>query len=387
MKSKQKIITNKSTLRESNIELMRIISMFFIVIYHIFLHGNIFDRTSGTLRILITIIECILLVHVNSFIIATGYFQCKNKRKMKKVISIINTTWFYKVIIMIALITIKFIRTPSKINIFHTILPLDYGTYWYINCYIILYLISPILNIIIEKCNKKELQKVIITLFFIISFLSIITKDVFFNASGGRSVSTFILLYFIGAYLRIYPMNQVIILNKLSLKRLRLVYKVGFLGCTLLSFLFWVLYDYIYTLNLNVFMKELGTIIGTLHGNYNSPIIILQTIFYFLLFTTYNFKSEFINKISKTTLGIYLIHENIYLRDSIYDKIGLTKKIVTKKTLLYIFALAILIYFICILIELLRQYIFKVIYNTTLGKKIRNICHNYFKELNININW
>lgn len=378
---------SKSTPRESNIELMRIISMLFIVIYHIFLHGNIFNRTNGTLRMTITIIECILLVHVNSFIIATGYFQCKNKRKMNKVISIINATWFYKVFLMIVLIGINFIKIPSKINIFYTILPLDYGTYWYVNCYIILYLISPILNKVIENYNKKELQKVIITLFFIISFLPIITKDVFFNVSGGRSVSTFILLYFIGAYLRIYPMNQIIILNKLSLKRQRLVYVVGFLGCALLSFLFWILYDYIYTLNLNIFMKELGTISGTLHGNYNSPIILLQTIFYFLLFTTYKIKSKLINKISKTTLGIYLIHENIYLRDTLYDKIGLTKKIVTKKTLLYIFVLAIIIYIICSLIELLRQYIFKVIHNTKIGEKTRNIYYKYFKELNININW
>lgn len=49
-----------------------------------------------------------------------------------------------------------------------------------------------------------------------------------------------------------------------------------------------------------------------INGNlsYSNPIIILQTIFYFSLFSTINIKSKFVNKIASLSLGVYLFHDN-----------------------------------------------------------------------------
>ena len=85
----------KEKVRQSNFELMRIISMIFIVLYHILIHGQIIEHATGAMEVFLVFIESILLVHVNSFILLSGYFQCESKLKAGKVIQLNNMVWFY----------------------------------------------------------------------------------------------------------------------------------------------------------------------------------------------------------------------------------------------------------------------------------------------------
>ena len=67
--------------RLSNFELMRIISMFLIVMWHTTLHSETYTSAHGFLRFMLDIIMCLCVVHVNSLVMVTGYFQC-NKRNI-----------------------------------------------------------------------------------------------------------------------------------------------------------------------------------------------------------------------------------------------------------------------------------------------------------------
>jgi surface polysaccharide O-acyltransferase-like enzyme len=198
---------NKVIDRQSNFELMRIVSMFMIVVWHIIIHGKVLDNTIGTMHILITMLLFICQVHVSSFILLTGYFQCDKKFKMNNLISIVNAAWFYKMIFTIIFIVVGNFFIPAIDKIF-SFIPVDYNNYWFINLYILLYLLSPALNIIINNASKKKLQAIIFIAFFIISILSTFTVQVTYNDKGGTSLGFFILLYFIGAYLKRYPINK-----------------------------------------------------------------------------------------------------------------------------------------------------------------------------------
>ncbi len=77
---------SNESIRQSNFELMRIVSMFMIVLWHMLCQGGVLDATTGIINIFLTFIKAVLVVHVNSFIIVTGYFQCKNKFKFDKFI-------------------------------------------------------------------------------------------------------------------------------------------------------------------------------------------------------------------------------------------------------------------------------------------------------------
>ena len=94
--------------RISNYELLRIVSMFFIVMYHAIHHGNVINNCLNEgLKVILEFIMLVLVVHVNSFVLVTGYFQSKSNFKQSKLWSIINANWFYKSIIIIIFLILQ----------------------------------------------------------------------------------------------------------------------------------------------------------------------------------------------------------------------------------------------------------------------------------------
>ena len=77
--------------RNSSYELMRIVSMFLIVLYHIIMHGKVLENCQNEgLKIIFEFIEFVTLVHVNSFILVTGYFQAESNFKQSKIWSLLH---------------------------------------------------------------------------------------------------------------------------------------------------------------------------------------------------------------------------------------------------------------------------------------------------------
>ncbi len=374
--------------RESNFELMRIISMIYIIIFHVMIHGGFIYRSTGHMTYILMFIYSLIIVHVNSFVLLTGYFKYDKKIKLSKVISLNNTTWFYKVLfLVIVLLTGIDLAYPiTATDKIRTLLPIDYGIYWYINTYIVLYLISPILNKVINNVNKKQYFNIIIILLFIISVIPTLTGDIAIYTNLGRSVGTFILLYFIGAYIKKYPIEESNCFSNPSNSLIKTIAIFGYLFCALFGFMS-------YSLSVNIselgsIMKEISKTFEMIYSSYNSPIIILQTVFYFYIFKTIRLKSRIINYISKCTMGIYLIHENIYVRDNLYNYLHLTNcKDGFFSTMGTILIITVCLFLIGLIIESIRQLIFKFFYNRKSSQHIRRKYQTYFKNLGFDINW
>lgn len=83
-------VKEKQNVRDSNYELMRVISMLMIVVWHILLHGLVEVQSTGILSFIIYLLEAFLVVHVNSYILVTGYYQCRKKFQLKKLIALNN---------------------------------------------------------------------------------------------------------------------------------------------------------------------------------------------------------------------------------------------------------------------------------------------------------
>ena len=374
--------------RESNFELMRIISMFFIVLFHTLSYSGYLGRATGGMYLLVTFIKSITLVHVNSFILLCGYFQCKQKLKLGKVISLINATWFYKAGILLLFLACGWLITnpPTTTEILRTILPLDYGLYWFIGNYIVLYLISPILNIVINNTTKQQLRNVIIILLVIVSGLSLVTVDSFYNNNYGRSLSTFILLYFVGAYLRNYPIDQSYFMKPFTITAKRTVWFLTMIVCAVIGTMCCCVSQQI--IDLGSVSQEIGHILDYLFSSYSSPYVLLQTLCYFMLFAYFTFNYKIINAIAGCTIGVYLIHENKYIRENFYDFIGITNITnIDLKAIAILFAIVIGMFVVCTIIEFIRKNIFKFVYNSKLAIKNREKYQSYFEKLGLNINW
>ena len=380
------------TERLSNFELMRIISMFFIVLFHVRMHSGIASKVVGNNYLLLEFITNIIVVHVNSFILISGYFQSKSNVKLSKAIALNNSVWFYKTVFMIIAIllvnytSIKIIGDLGALNVFKTFLPFDFGLYWYIDAYLVLYLISPLLNKIINNVTKEEFKKILLVLILLICIIPTITVDEVIRTNNGHSLISFILLYFIGAYLRIYPIK-----NNYYFKRLTDKARQSLLFFMIPICSISIMFCCIVAQKISSFgpiTSYLGQVLEMNYLNYTSPLILIESIAYFLFFETLTIKNKFINKISKYMFGIYLIHENPFVYDNLYNYLGLTSiNNVTIKTILMIIILSIIIFIVCLIIEIIRQLIFKFIYNRKISKRFRDHFKDYFKAIGLDINW
>lgn len=370
--------------RASNFELLRIVSMFFIVLYHTIHHGNIINNcTNDGLKIILEIIMLIIVVHVNSFVLVTGYFQSKSNFKQSKLWSIINANWFYKVLILVvfSILNIEVFTTVEKyINIF----PLNLSDYWFINPYLVLYCLSPFLNKFIDSLKKRDYQKLLVVLFLLLSIFPYITGNRIYS-NDGFTLYNFIILYLIGAYLRRYPLKDSYLFKNLSNNCYQVLTIIIFFTCAIVNYSFNKTANSL--LGANSLFDMFGYSIMDMTRAYSNPIVIIQSISFFAFFETLNFKSKLVNTLSRLTLGVYIIHDNPYVRKNIYKWIRIDgEQVISYKYVLYALLAAAIIYIGCSLIEWIRQLLFKGISKLKLSKKIREKYYTYIKNIYIKKN-
>lgn len=371
----------KKTIRNSNYELLRITSMFLIVIFHIIKHGHVVENyVNGGLKILVLFIEYFTIVHVNSFVLVTGYYQSEKKFKFSKVWSLIGSSLFYKILTVIILTSIGAISL-SKLEILKQLFILNLDQYWFVKTYLFLYCLSPFINKLIQVLTKNEYLKLLGTLFIIFSIIPFITGCQGFD-NNGFTLYNFIFLYFIGGYLKKYPIEKNYIFRRLSKQLLQL----SLIFIFFISIIFNIcLYTTLYT------FKDANSIFAEMYRNieymlilYSNPIVLIQSIAFFAFFSTLNIKSKIINKISSLTLGIYLIHDNNYTRTRMYKWLKIDNGyIYSYRFLIYMFVIAVLIFVVCLIIEQLRQLLFKFIYNRKISNRIRIKYKNWINNIKI----
>ena len=125
--------------RNSNFELMRICSMFFIVIGHTFSWGGIIGTVNNNSKMIIYLIYGIIAVHVNSFVLLTGYYQSSAKFKSRKIFNLLILMLCYRIVLYTFSVFMGFIPFYSKFIFIYDILPLANFSYWYLNVYFVLY--------------------------------------------------------------------------------------------------------------------------------------------------------------------------------------------------------------------------------------------------------
>lgn len=363
-------------LRNSNYELLRIVAMFFIILFHIIVYGDYKNTiTNPSLVLIFDFLLFIILVHVNSFVLLMGYFQSESSFKQAKIWTIINASFFYRVVITLIFIFFN-VYDLEKIDLFRSFLYIDTVDYWFIKLYILLYILSPFLNIFINKINQKMHQKLLIILFIVFSVIPTITNNLTFQSSG-FSIQHFIFLYFMGAYLKKYPLKEHYFFKVLSKSMYKLILIVLFFSLVSVNFLIYQFADNLYGINF-LFDEVRKNILDT-SMSYSNPIIIIQSVVFFLFFGTLNIKSKIINLVASFMLGVYLIHENSLVINFLHSNIKISNDFINSHLMIgYLLLLSLVVLIFCSIIEFVRQLLFKYIYNLSISKKIRD---NYYKWL------
>ena len=154
MSNKIKIQKN----RNSNIELLRIISMIMIVFSHYSVHSkiNIESMPISFNRFFLEIIS-VGNIGVIIFVLITGYYNIEKNKvfRIDKIIILVLQVVFYSVVLYFLLVIFKQIDF-NFINMVKAILPISFKQYWFITAYISLYIIMPFLNIFLKSISKKQ---------------------------------------------------------------------------------------------------------------------------------------------------------------------------------------------------------------------------------------
>ena len=300
--------TDRQT-RDSGIELLKIFAIFVIVInhtvqsltneaYNIPNNGFVIDISRAT-----TNIQCILLqifrhfgVLGNSvFFICSAWFLLKSKNwNKKKWLFMVIEIWVVSIVIFI----ITYIILHGNISIgiiISSLFPTTFGNNWYMTCYLLFYPIHPILNSIVNMMNQRQLFRSTLVMVFLYVFMNFINCSWFFSSA----IILWITIYFAIAYMQKYLMSFVDNIRENII--LFIIGVIGFIGIILITDI------------CGLYSQVLSDKVMRWVNNCN-PFLLAMSIAMFNIARNIHFKNRFINYISKLSLLIYIIHENIILR-------------------------------------------------------------------------
>ncbi len=300
-------MTDSKNIRQSNIELLRIIAIIGVIVLHFnnpSLGGGFKLVEPNSVRLYVLyVLESCFIIAVDVFMIISGYFLItSNKRNLWKPIELIFQLLFFSALRYI--VNSYMTGNIEASGILRSIVPNNF----FIMLYITVILLSPYINILINNLNDQNRRRFMLTLFIAFSIYSTaidliaeLTKHRFVGLSSigldgsqyGYTIVNFVLCYIIGAYIYLYKDRTF----KIKTHKLLFFFIVNIGILTVWS----VLNDY------TGFFSTKSAL------EYCNPIIILNAIIVFLLFNKINLKSKAINELATASLTVFLCH-NLFVR-------------------------------------------------------------------------
>lgn len=342
--------------RQSNIELLRIILMLMIVFFHYYIHG-IGLNNNLTLNNLILQSICFAgKIAVNVFVIISGYYLINLKFSLIKFIKFVFQIKFYDVTIMFLSMYLGYI-TLTKDILFKSIFPLA-SMNWFASVYIILYLLTPIINFVLRVVKKEILLKGIVLLFIVF----IVLPSLFYYKFQSNMLVLFLILYSIGAYLRLHCGLTA---NEYSCVAKKIVF-FSICMCYITIFAMDVLGNlFNYTKGIFYFVSSYSVFSWTM------------SIGIFLWFKNLRVNNNrYINFIASTVFGVYLIHDNPLISKFIWVELLKTNLFYYSETiilLLHCVLSVITVFVVCSIIEIVRMYLFDSYLLKSVDKKLTRL--------------
>ena len=319
--------------RLSNIELLRIISMFFILLSHFSSHGNFIIDSISINSIFIEFIQILGKIGVNIFILISGFFLIEKKEfNIRKLIILWFQILFYSLTMSIIYFIIK-----GKINyiiLIKSILPITSNYWWFASTYFVLFMLYPYLNKMANSLTKREYKNLLVLLTIIWCIIPTLTT----RTINCNNLLWFIYLYLLSGY---YKKNLTSTI-KINIKKYTII--------TLLSLIICILIITISGL-LNIDYK-------LFFGIQKLPTLIVSLLLFILFNNLRINNNKLINNIAKCTFGIYLIHDNYIYRKILWQQIFKVNKYFNYNIIhfiCYTFIVVIIIFTICGIIEYLRS--------------------------------
>lgn len=343
--------------RNPGADLLRIVSMLMILTSHFFVHGKVLGSlTPWDVNFYPSwFIEGCCYVMVNCFVLITGYFQSQASFRLKKLLLLWGQIIAASagVYLLLCLTGVVEFETSAFLDAFFAVTK---TRYWFATSYIILYAVSPLLNFVIRRMNRREhfVACTVLCGIFVL-FRNFTYWADFANLHGGYSYTSFIVLYFLGAYLRRFPPK----------KHRWLAWYFGLSAITAASRIILTILYYRFEFDssyLKMFMQ------------YNSVTVVAASVCLFQFFVTRKIENpaaiRVISFFSPLTFGVYLIHEQIELKNFIWPLINPTRWLDSPKLFLALPVTVVLLFLACALLDKIRSLLSRILHIPALFERI-----------------
>ena len=296
--------------RSSNIELLRVAAAMGVII----LHYNNKDIGGGFGYVqwnsinpyLLYLLESMVICSVNVFILISGYFMCTSyKRNLSKPLKLLLQLVLFRELLCFLSIFLQLYKGASftGISLVKKILINLAPDNYFVILYVVLYFVSVYINIIFSMLDRKQMRNMILVCGLLFSvwptLVDISERLLGFSWSGlssvgaggsqdGYTIVNFVLMYCIGAYIRLHKRER--------------RYSGGYMllgyGVCVILIMVWQLLDI-----------RFGTNVSDVALEYCNPLVVVSGVFIFLFFEQIRLReNSVINALAKGSFSVYLLH-------------------------------------------------------------------------------
>lgn len=363
--------------RNVNIDVLRVIIMFFILVEHMLVFSVFQDNYTSSQIIAASsyvsfinflgfeFVETLCSIAVNCFILITGYFYISNpKTKELKIMNTWTYVFFYSLGLSIFCFLVGRFLDLSVLSfkdLVKSIFVVRSPYYWFVPQYLGLLLVSPYLTRVVDGFSKRQYQLLLLCLSPLsLSFWGIPFGDIF-GAKDGAGFIWFIFLFYTGGYIRLH-------INNVSQKKVYLAFFIlfilEFLNLTLIG-----VNNYILNNEITYSFYSIST--GT------NGIVYLMSVTFFIFILNVKMQGNIWHlgaKLSPYVFSVYLItsHKGVkYFLYERYNFIGHIFDNIYFFPILFVFSL--LIFALCVLVDKGREYLFRLMKVEKLLQSISNV--------------
>lgn len=277
-----------TTSRSSNFELLRIVAMFMVVIHHLVIKGAATcgyttPYTYGVSGYNGLIINGLALGGVNLFVLISGWFGIR--KLWKQIVRLIIDCAVYCAIADIVLVLLG----CYDFNVKQLVSSSLFTHNWYVVAFIMLVLISPMLEAALAGRSAKELGYWVLLLTIFNVFFGWMLQNMNTN---GYNVVNFAYLYVVARWLRsVSNTPRYSLAAKFSIP----VYVI----CSVVLAFGYIFYSEHVQWSADNTMRYFA---------YNNPLVVLSSVAVFVFFSRLNFQSKIVNMLATGTFGVFLLH-------------------------------------------------------------------------------
>lgn len=341
------------------------LAMMMVVSLHYLGKGEILGELNGPLEAkdyAAWLLESFSIAAVNVYVLISGYFLVETKFRSRRVITLVLQILFYSCLIPVILL-LTGVLSPGELTLYDVwqcIFPIHMKQYWFMSAYVVMFLFTPLLNAAVHAMKKEQLRAVIVLLLCIESLGKTVIPARLALDGEGYDALWFMTVYLIAAYIRLYGIpflekkNRAAacyVLSCLSIFGLLMLIRVLYLVTGHFEDFMQAPTGYNHLLTIGAAAALFYTVRNWQFGEKESPL------------------SAFVCRIAPYSLGVYLLHEQIYVRFEWPMWLG-AEKCTSVGALLGHWLLAIVIVMACgLAADCIRDALFRSIGKLFVGRK------------------